>query len=223
MTTTAQDALKVFMDARKTLSLAAIDLAYLLQKEKLEVEAEQEIEANRVASETAQQAQTAQQKSDIINMLQQLGFSCDNSQTDWEKLFNYPEVHGSTWKDKATLQKTLSTGVDYFLSQVQISSVFKPYELNKLYKVSETFTYIGNLYKVNQEHVSQISWTPSSTPALYTQIVPAGVIAEWKQPIGSTDAYKKGDKVLFNGLTYESLIDANVWSPNAYPAGWKLI
>ena len=37
----------------------------------------------------------------------------------------------------------------------------------------------------------------------------------------STNSYKKGDKVLYQGKTYESLIDTNVWSPSAYPAGWK--
>ena len=33
----------------------------------------------------------------------------------------------------------------------------------------------------------------------------------------------KGDKVIFNGKVYESLIDNNVYSPEAYPAGWKEI
>ena len=35
------------------------------------------------------------------------------------------------------------------------------------------------------------------------------------------DAYKKGDKITFNGKHYISLIDANVYSPTAYPAGWQ--
>ncbi len=29
------------------------------------------------------------------------------------------------------------------------------------------------------------------------------------------------DLVIFKGKTYESTIDNNVWSPTAYPAGWK--
>lgn len=32
-----------------------------------------------------------------------------------------------------------------------------------------------------------------------------------------------GDKVLFNGQTYESIINNNTWSPADYPQGWKLI
>ena len=43
------------------------------------------------------------------------------------------------------------------------------------------------------------------------------------EPTGAHDAYKKGDRVLFNGSVYESLIDGNAYSPTAYPAGWKLI
>lgn len=223
MTTTAQEALKAFQEARKTLSLISIDLAYLIQKEKLEVAAEQEIEANRVETETAQIAQATQGRTDLINMLQQLGFSCDDSQTDWNKLYNFPEVYGANWQTQSDYQKSISTGVDYFLSQVQNSVVFRPYEVGRTYKLNETFLFEGNLYKVVQAHTSQLNWFPSATPALYSKIVPAGVVTDFVQPTGAQDAYKKGDRVRFNGSVYESLIDNNVWSPTAYPAGWKLI
>ena len=45
--------------------------------------------------------------------------------------------------------------------------------------------------------------------------------AEWVQSTGAHDSYKKGDRVRFAGKNYESLMDGNVWSPAAYPAGWK--
>ena len=48
------------------------------------------------------------------------------------------------------------------------------------------------------------------------------MIPEWEQP-DSTNAYKKGDRVRYKGKAYESLIDGNVWAPDAYPAGWKEI
>lgn len=47
--------------------------------------------------------------------------------------------------------------------------------------------------------------------------------ADFVQPTGAHDAYKKGDKVKFEGKVYESLIDANTYSPSAYPAGWTEI
>ena len=48
-------------------------------------------------------------------------------------------------------------------------------------------------------------------------------VAEWKQPTGAHDAYKSGDKVIYGGKVYMSLIDSNVWSPDVYPNGWELV
>lgn len=45
----------------------------------------------------------------------------------------------------------------------------------------------------------------------------------WVQPSGAHDAYGIGDKVTFNGKHYTSKIDGNVWSPDAYPAGWETV
>lgn len=46
---------------------------------------------------------------------------------------------------------------------------------------------------------------------------------EWKQPEGGHDAYKVGDRVTYNGKVYESTINGNVWAPDAYPQGWKVV
>lgn len=46
-------------------------------------------------------------------------------------------------------------------------------------------------------------------------------VPEYRQPTGGHDAYNTGDKVTWNGAVWESVIDGNVWSPDAYPAGWK--
>ncbi len=89
------------------------------------------------------------------------------------------------------------------------------------YEVGEIFQYEGKLYKVIQEHTSQEDWIPSELPALYLNIMPNSVIPEWVQPTGSHDAYNIGDKVIFNGVVYESIIDGNTWSPVDYPQGWE--
>ena len=82
----------------------------------------------------------------------------------------------------------------------------------------------GNLYRVVQAHTSQADWPMAATPSLYT---PLGVTAEdpdaipeWVQPTGGHDAYSKGDQVIYQGKVWESLLDGNTWSPDAYPAGW---
>lgn len=33
----------------------------------------------------------------------------------------------------------------------------------------------------------------------------------------------KDDKITYNGQHYQSNIDNNVWSPDDYPAGWRLV
>ena len=44
----------------------------------------------------------------------------------------------------------------------------------------------------------------------------------WSQPSGAHDAYNTGDIVNYNGTLYQSLIDGNTWSPEAYPQGWEV-
>ncbi len=49
-------------------------------------------------------------------------------------------------------------------------------------------------------------------------------IKDWVQPSGAHDAYMIGDVIKFtDGKKYASLIDNNVWGPDAYPAGWEVI
>ena len=91
------------------------------------------------------------------------------------------------------------------------------------YKVGDMVEYLGKLYEVIQAHTSQDDWRPPDVPALFTLRSPAGVIPEWTQPTGAHDAYNIGDKVIFEGQVYESLIDGNTWSPTDYPQGWELI
>lgn len=89
-------------------------------------------------------------------------------------------------------------------------------------KAGDRFWYDDKLYKVVQTHTVQSDWTPDNTPALFTE-VSIEEFPEWKQPTGSQDAYNTGDRVSYNGKHYESLIDGNVWAPDAFPTGWEEI
>lgn len=103
----------------------------------------------------------------------------------------------------------------------EMIDLHESYQVDKLYKVNDIFKYEGKLYKVIQEHTSQEDWIPSELPALYLNLMPENVIPEWVQPTGNHDAYNTGDKVIYEGKVYESLIDNNTWSPLDYPQGWK--
>ena len=50
-----------------------------------------------------------------------------------------------------------------------------------------------------------------------------GEVPEYLPPTGAHDAYRAGDIVSFQGKTYRSLIDSNVYSPAEYPTGWEEI
>ena len=99
--------------------------------------------------------------------------------------------------------------------------LYESYEIDKSYQADDIFKYEGKLYKVIQEHTSQENWIPSELPALYLNMMPENVIPEWVQPTGGHDAYNVGDKVIYEGKVYESVIDGNAHSPAANPAGWK--
>ena len=103
---------------------------------------------------------------------------------------------------------------------LQAVELFPQWVTGHIYAVDERLQYKNVLYRVVQAHTSQADWTPDITPALFA-VVSLDEWPEFVQPTGAHDAYKKGDKVTFNGKHYISLIDANVYSPTAYPAGWQ--
>ena len=105
------------------------------------------------------------------------------------------------------------------LEAVVLFPVWKP---NTAYEAGMKVRHAGILYAVLQAHTSQDGWTPDAAPSLFAKVLipDPDVIPDWEQP-DSTNAYMKGDRVRFNGKVYESLIDGNVWSPEAYPAGWQ--
>ena len=114
------------------------------------------------------------------------------------------------------------------------------------YNIGDIVSYNGKLYK---SIINANVWAPDVYPAgweEYTESTSGGdsgetgggsgtteptepdtpsteTIPDFVQPTGAHDAYKKGDKVKFEGKIYESLIDDKAYSPSAYPNGWKEI
>lgn len=64
---------------------------------------------------------------------------------------------------------------------------------------------------------------PEPTPKPEPEPEEPETYPEFVQPTGAHDAYQIGDRVLYNGKVYESTIANNVYSPDAYPQGWKLL
>lgn len=111
---------------------------------------------------------------------------------------------------------------------LEVPTVFPKYEVGKAYKTKDIFSYGENavgdpqLYQVLQDHTSAAEWLPNGATSLYKAIgITENGYPEWAQPLGAADAYNTGDIVSYNGAVYKSLIDGNVWSPEAYPQGWE--
>lgn len=112
---------------------------------------------------------------------------------------------------------------------MEVATIYDPWYPGRSYAVGEFVTYGQNgvgdpqLYKVVQAHTSQVDWTPDATASLFTAIgLDEQGYAVWSQPTGAHDAYNTGDVVDYNGTLYQSLINGNVYSPEAYPAGWQV-
>ena len=113
---------------------------------------------------------------------------------------------------------------------MEIATVYPAWETGRAYAVGDIIRYGENsvgdpqLYKVVQAHTSQEDWTPDATASLYDAFgLDDSGYPVWSQPTGAHDAYNTGDIVDYNGTLYKSLIDGNVYSPDAYPAGWEVV
>ena len=69
-----------------------------------------------------------------------------------------------------------------------------------------------------ENKVKQLEGTSEEDPTEPVEEYP-----EYVQPTGAHDAYHIGDKITYNGKHYECIFDNCVWTPDAYPQGWKLI
>ena len=105
---------------------------------------------------------------------------------------------------------------------VAAAAIYPVWKEEHNYFTGDRILYNNVLYKVLQPHVSQSSWTPESAPSLFAKILnpDENIIPEWEQP-DSTNAYMTGDKVTYEGETWVSIIDNNVWAPNTY--GWEKV
>lgn len=109
-----------------------------------------------------------------------------------------PGIEGTPWEEYIA---NWENGVAYAMNQKVIL---------------DGITYISLIEKNTSLVTDESSWR------VYEEPVDEELIKEWVQT-DSTNAYSVGDRVIFNGSIYESLIDNNVWSPAAYPAGWEQI
>lgn len=155
--------------------------------------------------------------------------------------FTYKEKMYKTIQPDLTIQKHYppGTGTESLYSRIDVEhtgAVYDPipYEGNMELFEGKYYTQEDVLYLCIRNSGQALSHNLKDLVGNYVKVVEQNgntdpevpeepTIPEFKQPTGAHDAYKKGDVVMFNGKKYESLIDNNTYSPEAYPAGWKEI
>ena len=65
--------------------------------------------------------------------------------------------------------------------------------------------------------------TPDAAPTLWEDIAYKQGIRIIPDVITAGTAFAKGEQGWRGDTLYESLIDANVWTPEAYPEGWRVV
>lgn len=110
---------------------------------------------------------------------------------------------------------------------ISVSTLWPEWSADSVsYKVDDVVQHADHLWRCEQAHTSQESWTPDAAPSLWSQIDIAGDgVDVWTQPTGAHNAYNVGDRVHYPTASdpiYVSTIDGNVWTPDAYPQGWTL-
>lgn len=102
---------------------------------------------------------------------------------------------------------------------VKVPAAFPGWDAAGSYEAGDRAAYEDVLYKCLTAHRAQGDWTPDVSPSLWARVlVPdQGEIPLWEQP-DSTNGYAKGDRVVYDGKTWESEVDQNVWVPGEY--GW---
>lgn len=110
----------------------------------------------------------------------------------------------------------------------------QPSGAHDAYSKGDVVNYNGTIY---ESVIDGNVWSPDVYPAGWKTVSDGAVSPEpspdpdpgateypdWVQPSGAHDAYNTGDIVRYNGVLYRSKIDGNVWSPDAYPAGWEAV
>ena len=136
------------------------------------------------------------------------------------------------YKSMAELRRALqlfaATLYDKEETAIEVPSLYPVWAADVQYKANDIVQYGTNsvgdpqLYLVLQAHKSQSDWLPDATASLYKKMgISESGYPIWTQPLCAVDAYNLGDIVSYNGKLYKSIIATNVWSPDAYPAGWE--
>ena len=130
------------------------------------------------------------------------------------------------WTDAAAVVRAAMDYAGEQLTDAQASNVTILYpslkEDGSLVKVGTRINWNGQLKRASVDLWDTVENNPDNAPTLWENIdykVGYSIIPE---TITAGTAFAKDECGWWRDVLYRSLIDSNVWTPEAYPAGWEL-
>ena len=91
-----------------------------------------------------------------------------------------------------------------------------------LIKAGARINWHGTLKMTTADLWDSVENNPVNAPTLWQDIAYKQGVRIIPATITVTEAFAKGERGWWHDEVYESLIDANVYTPEQYPAGWAL-
>lgn len=110
----------------------------------------------------------------------------------------------------------------YKIAKMYIESRITEAQKDELDNLARTNAKAENNYDI-QKQFDEIFARLDKLENKDTENVEQEEYQEYKQPTGSHDSYKIGDKILLNDKKYICKLDNCVWSPETYPQAWELV
>ena len=92
-----------------------------------------------------------------------------------------------------------------------------------LIKAGTRIQFNGKVYKARVDLWDNPGNDPATADTLWVEVKKQGDYREIPEVIEPALAFSKGEIGIWKNQLYRSLIDNNVWNPEAYPAGWEVV
>ena len=92
-----------------------------------------------------------------------------------------------------------------------------------LVKAGTRICWCGTLKRAAVDLWDNAENTPEAAPTLWEDVLYRDGIRIIPDTITAGLAFTKGEQGWLGDVLYASTMDANVWTPDAYPAGWEIV
>lgn len=131
------------------------------------------------------------------------------------------------WLDAAKPIRAAMTRAGEFLTDEQALSSVEIYPTLKddgsLVKAGTRINWNGQLKRAAVDLWDTTLNNPDNATALWEDIKYTGEYREIPETITAGLAFALGERGWWKGVLYESLMEANVFTPDQYPSGWKVV